>query len=112
MARFDASLSILSVIRADRSFVRNSMSRIAVWTNFAHVASVFSRTHLTFNDRHLSQDTVFDWLFLGAILETHLADQHQSVFTLQMRSSVKATTKGPRSSALGTTLTRLYDPCH
>ena len=50
-----------------------------MWTNFAHVASVFSRTHLTFNDRHLSQDMVLDWLFLGAILEFHLVDYHESV---------------------------------
>ena len=79
MARFDASSSVSSVIRADRSIGRNSMSRIPVWTNFAHVACVSSRTHLTFNDRHLSQDAVLDWLFLGAILEDHLADHHQHV---------------------------------
>jgi hypothetical protein len=52
---------------------------IAVWTDFAHVACASSRTHFTFNDRHLSQDKLLDWLFLGAILETHLADQHRRV---------------------------------
>ena len=56
------------------------VSGIAVWTYFAHVACVSSRTHLTFNDRHLSQDMVLDWLFLGAILMTHLVDQRASVY--------------------------------
>jgi len=59
---------------ADHKVVRKNVSRIAVWTNFVHVACGSDRTHLTFNDRHLSQDMVLDWLCLGAILKTHFVD--------------------------------------
>jgi LytS/YehU family sensor histidine kinase len=88
MARFGASSSVSSVFQHIIE-LSASVSGIAVWTYFAHVACVSSRTHLTFNDRHLSQDMVLDWLFLGAILEIHLADHYNCVST---RCSVKATT--------------------
>jgi hypothetical protein len=91
MSRFCASLSVSSVCQEIvEPFAR--VSGIAVWTYFAHVACVSSRTHLTFNERHLSQDTVLDWLFLGAILEIHLAGRDKRVSTQRLRFLVKATT--------------------
>lgn len=68
------------------------VSGMTVWTYFAHVACVSSRTHLTFSDRHLSQDMVLDWLFLGAILEIHLTGQQKPVSMRRLRFLIKATT--------------------
>lgn len=84
MTRFGASSSVLSVFQHIIELSAR-VSEIAVWSYFAHVACVSSRTHLTFNDRHLSQDMVLEWLFLGAILEIHLAD-HYNVSLRVVRS--------------------------